>query len=198
MKSLLKKHIKSKNNDSIYAGLQIRLLSTLIDCIIIGVLLIPMFSISASFIYGNSLPGEVISSVIKEVEQLTKETNNFDLSVFIKNNPKLYNYFIVNHGISKMILDQLIQFCIFSTIILYFWFKKQATPGKRILSLKIVDEKTLGKPTKKQLVLRIFCYLLSIIPMFLGILWIAFDPKKQGWHDKIAKTLVIKDKTSNA
>lgn len=198
MKSLLQKHIKKKNNASIYAGLQIRLLSTLIDCIIIGILLIPIFSIFANFIYGNLLPGEVISSVLQEAEQLAKESDSFNASIFIRNNPKLHNYFIVNHGITKMILDQLIQFLVFSIIILYFWFKKQATPGKRIFSLKIVDATTLQKPTKKQLVIRIFSYLLSIVPLFLGIIWIAFDQKRQGWHDKIAHTLVIKDKNTNA
>ena len=198
MKSLLHKHLRNQKNDSIYAGLQIRLLSTLIDCIIIGILLIPFFSISANFIYGNLLPGEVISSVLKEAEQLAKESNSFDASIFIKNNPQLYNYFVVNHGIAKMILDQLIQFFIFSIIILYCWLKQQASPGKRIFSLKIVDATTLQKPTKKQLVIRIFSYLLSILPLFLGIIWIAFDPKRQGWHDKIAKTLVIKDKSTNA
>jgi uncharacterized RDD family membrane protein YckC len=32
----------------------------------------------------------------------------------------------------------------------------------------------------------------SIIVLFLGILWIAFDHDKQGWHDKIAGTVVLR------
>jgi uncharacterized RDD family membrane protein YckC len=35
-------------------------------------------------------------------------------------------------------------------------------------------------------------YLVSIIPLFLGFIWIAFDARKQGWHDKIADTVVVK------
>ena len=29
---------------------------------------------------------------------------------------------------------------------------------------------------------------------FLGLFWVAWDKKKQGWHDKLAKTVVIKKK----
>jgi uncharacterized RDD family membrane protein YckC len=32
-----------------------------------------------------------------------------------------------------------------------------------------------------------------MIPLFLGFIWVAFDARKQGWHDKLAGTLVIKD-----
>ncbi len=44
---------------------------------------------------------------------------------------------------------------------------------------------------KKQLIGRYFAYVLSTLPLGLGFLWIAFDPKKQGWHDKLAGTAVI-------
>ena len=26
----------------------------------------------------------------------------------------------------------------------------------------------------------------------LGLIWVAFDPRKQGWHDKMANTVVIR------
>jgi uncharacterized RDD family membrane protein YckC len=28
----------------------------------------------------------------------------------------------------------------------------------------------------------------------LGIIWVAFDPRKQGWHDKLAGTVVVRPK----
>jgi len=27
----------------------------------------------------------------------------------------------------------------------------------------------------------------------VGFLWIIWDPKKQGWHDKVAGTVVVRD-----
>lgn len=187
LKTILDK-ISFKSKDSLYAGLQARLLAALIDCILIGLLLMPIFSVIGHFIYGNTIPGEVIQSVLKEAEQLTRENNNFDAAAFIKNNELLQNYFLKQHGLAKMILDQVMQIFILLGVVLFFWIKKQATPGKRILSLKIVDAATLNPPSIKQLLIRALC----IIPLFVGIVWVAFDPKRQAWHDKIAKTLVIK------
>lgn len=76
-------------------------------------------------------------------------------------------------------------------ILLVLWFKKQASIGKMAIAAKIVDARTGKAPTKNQLIGRYFAYLLSFLPLGLGFLWIAFDSKKQGWHDKLAGTAVI-------
>ncbi len=74
---------------------------------------------------------------------------------------------------------------------LLFWQLWQATPGKLLLDCRIVDARHLGKPSLGQFVLRYLGYLLSALPVGLGFLWIPFDKHRQGWHDKLAKTLVI-------
>jgi uncharacterized RDD family membrane protein YckC len=33
---------------------------------------------------------------------------------------------------------------------------------------------------------------LSVIPLLLGLVWAAFDGRKQGWHDKLAGTFVTR------
>lgn len=38
---------------------------------------------------------------------------------------------------------------------------------------------------------RLFGYILSGIPLYLGYIWAGFDPKKQAWHDKLAGTVVL-------
>lgn len=81
--------------------------------------------------------------------------------------------------------------------IIAFWMYKSSTPGKMIFHLKIVDAKTGEKPTKKQLIGRYFAYYISILPFMLGFVWVAIDSKKQGWHDKMAGTLVVKAKLEN-
>jgi uncharacterized RDD family membrane protein YckC len=30
------------------------------------------------------------------------------------------------------------------------------------------------------------------LPLLLGFVWVAFDPRKQGWHDKLAHTVVVR------
>lgn len=78
--------------------------------------------------------------------------------------------------------------------VIAFWVYKQATPGKMAISAKIVDVKTGGKPTLQQYIIRYLGYFLATIPFGLGLLWVAWDKKKQGWHDKLAGTVVISPK----
>lgn len=75
---------------------------------------------------------------------------------------------------------------------LWFWRKFAATPGKMVLNLKIVDAKTGGEPSTGQYVGRYFGYFVSMIPIFLGYIWVGIDKRKQGFHDKLAGTVVIK------
>lgn len=79
--------------------------------------------------------------------------------------------------------------------IILFWMYKSSTPGKMVFKLKIVDARTGGKPTSGQLVGRYFAYYISILPFMLGLIWVAIDNRKQGWHDKLAGTLVVKDRS---
>jgi uncharacterized RDD family membrane protein YckC len=72
-----------------------------------------------------------------------------------------------------------------------FWLTKQATPGKMVVSAKVVDAKTGGTLSVGQSIGRYLGYFVSALPLGLGILWVAFDPRKQGWHDKLAGTLVV-------
>lgn len=78
--------------------------------------------------------------------------------------------------------------------IIVFWIYRSATPGKIVLGLKIVDAATGDKPSLGQCVIRYLGYYVSIIPLCLGLIWVGFDKKKQGWHDKIAGTYVVVDK----
>ena len=74
-----------------------------------------------------------------------------------------------------------------------FWRYFGATPGKMAFSARIVDARSGGRPSTGRLIARYFAYLVSALPLFLGFVWIAIDRRKQGWHDKIAGTLVIYD-----
>jgi len=79
-----------------------------------------------------------------------------------------------------------------AAVVIVFWVLKSATPGKMITKLTIVDAKTGKKPTIIQFIIRYLGYFLSSI-FLLGFIWIAFDKRKQGWHDKIAGTVVLRN-----
>ena len=73
-----------------------------------------------------------------------------------------------------------------------FWKYKSATPGKMLMGVALVDADTGATPPTGRLVLRYFAYIVSALPLLLGFIWVAFDKRKQGFHDKIARTVVIK------
>ena len=78
--------------------------------------------------------------------------------------------------------------------IFYFTFfhgSTGQTPGKMLCRLKVVrlNGEALGY---NKAFLRWVGYLVSAFALYLGYLWVAWDSKKQAWHDKIAGTYVVK------
>ncbi len=72
-----------------------------------------------------------------------------------------------------------------------FWVKFLGTPGKLLLACHLVDARTLGPLSVNQALLRNLGYLVSYATLGLGFLWIAWDARKQGFHDKIAGSVVL-------
>ena len=91
-------------------------------------------------------------------------------------------------------VDILITWILPMVAVIWFWTAKQATPGKMLLSLRVVDAKTGGSLSAGQSIARYLGYFVSGIPFGLGLIWVGIDKKKQGWHDKIAGTVVIRNK----
>lgn len=80
------------------------------------------------------------------------------------------------------------------TVMIYFtWFHGTVgqTPGKMLLGLRVIQASG-EKMTFGVAFLRWVGYVVSGLVFWIGFLWIAFDGRKQGWHDKIAATLVIR------
>ena len=75
---------------------------------------------------------------------------------------------------------------------IWFWLRFLGTPGKMALKLRVVDARTGNKLSVGQAIGRYFAYILSILPFGLGFIWIGIDSRKQGWHDKLAGTVVIR------
>ena len=94
----------------------------------------------------------------------------------------------VIHGFA----DFLISYILPAVAVILFWIYRQATPGKIVLDMKIVHAETGAAPSAWQMVGRYAGYYLSGILLGLGFLWVAFDKRKQGWHDKLAKTVVVR------
>lgn len=76
-------------------------------------------------------------------------------------------------------------------LIVLLWARFGATPGKYLMRCHIVDLHTGHPPSIGRSALRYVAYLASTLPFLLGFLWVAWDRRKQGFHDKIAGTVVV-------
>ena len=88
--------------------------------------------------------------------------------------------------------DFLINYVFPAIAVIIFWLYKSATPGKMILGLTVIDATTGNPLSVRQAIGRYFGYLVSMFPLMLGIFWIGWDKKKQGWHDKLSNTVVVR------
>ncbi|GMR16913.1 MAG: RDD family protein [Gammaproteobacteria bacterium] len=92
--------------------------------------------------------------------------------------------FVANHWLLNLVW--------FSGIIL-FWSLQGATPGKRLMHCKIVHTDGVTAISTKTALIRALLYVVSALPLFAGFIGIAFESRKRGFHDMLAKTVVLVD-----
>jgi len=113
----------------------------------------------------------------------------FPLLIFIYG----WKYF----GSEKLIAgpaDFLISWVLPAVAMVLVWTKRQATPGKAALSLRVLDADTGDALSLGQSIRRYLAYFVSVIPLGMGMIWVGFDSRKQGWHDKLANSVVVRAK----
>lgn len=76
---------------------------------------------------------------------------------------------------------------------LYFivlWWLAGQTIGDGIVGVRVMQTTGHGLSLWRA-ALRLFGYLVCIISLGMGFLWVLVDNRRQGWHDKIANTVVV-------
>ena len=67
------------------------------------------------------------------------------------------------------------------------------TFGMMMTNTRVVDVYTFEAPSGQRLLLRTIGYFVAIAPATLGLIWIAFNRYRRGWHDVISGTRVVRD-----
>lgn len=165
--------------NSRYVGFFFRFLSWAIDTTIIASLAAPLMIFNSSEFSYNDERATAIC---------TKELNGQSLLTLpicmIKEG-------FIPPGREWETLTQLIIVNVISGIYyILFWYRLQATPGMLVIKSRIYDADHGTSPTLKQSTTRFISCILSTIPFLQGFFWVIFDKRKQGFHDKIAKTII--------
>jgi uncharacterized RDD family membrane protein YckC len=74
------------------------------------------------------------------------------------------------------------------------WWKKGSTLGQMALGLKVVRAEDGGPISGSAAFIRFIGFIIAEIPVYIGLIWAAFEPRKRGWHDMMAGTVVIHTK----
>ncbi len=72
------------------------------------------------------------------------------------------------------------------------WSLLGASLGQKALGMRVVNAANGQRIDIGKAVLRYVGFVISAIPLTLGLIWAGFDARKQGWHDKIAGTFVVR------
>jgi uncharacterized RDD family membrane protein YckC len=82
---------------------------------------------------------------------------------------------------------------IFSTAyFIGFWATTGQTVAMKLFGLRVVRNSDGGRLGFGGAVLRLAGLAISCLPLYLGLIWVAFDSRKRGWHDLIAGSVVIR------
>ena len=79
----------------------------------------------------------------------------------------------------------------FLVVIVACWNYLAATPGKLLFKASLANAADFKPASNMQLIIRAFVYIPSFLLFGLGFFWIGVDKRKQGWHDKLARTVVV-------
>jgi len=153
----------------VYAGFWIRVWASIIDSVLVLIVLYPLASLIPGVGTGWSSSGELFNQ-----------------------------YGQVNYDAMGMTVPGPLHVLLFwvlpAVVVIIFWIARSATPGKMAIGARIADAHTGGKPSSGQMILRYLGYFVSTIPFCLGLIWVGMDRRKQGWHDKIARTVVVRSR----
>jgi uncharacterized RDD family membrane protein YckC len=159
----------STQQDPVYAGFLRRLAAFLLDKLMLSTL---VMLILIGIFYINPA---VVNYLLQTDEAL-------NLPAFLK----IYNT-------NKNNEHELIEILAVAVLTVLFWYRYMATPGKILMNCQVVDARTLKPVSILQASLRFAGYFVSFITLGIGFLWILGHPRKQGFHDLLARTIVIQN-----
>ena len=158
-----------------YVGFWARFVAFLVDSALVLAVIVPLLLALHSPAEWRQLSGSLEEALAKAAQGIPVDTSA-----------------LVRAAGFSGALDFLVQVALPIAALLAFWKFRKSSPGKMVFGARIADADTGEAPSDGRLLLRFAGYFVSILTLGIGFLWIAIDRRKQGFHDKIANTVVIR------
>lgn len=163
-----------------HSSVNIRVIASMVDVLIIMAIITP-FNNLISYLFSGASIDEIAQGYVA-----SNSAYGFGITSFLK-------YINDQNAILPYFASQFISLLIAGFYFITFWSYKSATPGKMLLRIKIVDNKTGEKITLNQSVYRFFGYILSGLLFCIGFIMMHFRKDARGLHDIIASTAVVNE-----
>ena len=76
------------------------------------------------------------------------------------------------------------------------WHRFGGSPGMLLMGCEVVDSRTGARLSLPRAAWRVVALVIALVPLGLGYLWFLADGKRQGLHDKLARSdVVIEDES---
>lgn len=170
-----------------YASFHRRLLAATIDTLIVSLTIVPL-----SHLLTTIMIGQVDVDITPLILSLQGVADPVERTQAIQH--FLYSDRRLDFLSTYMTL-QLTGLMLFCMACWKYW---AATPGKMLLRIQVVDEKTGKNLDYIQGFWRLVSLAFSISFFCLGIFWISISKRRQGWHDIFVASVVIIKPKKNA
>ena len=97
---------------------------------------------------------------------------------------------VVLGGALRWLLTIVGGFLTFGIYSIVAWLLVGKTVGKALMGLRVLGQDG-RRLTFGQALIRALSYYISGLALFIGFLWVLVDDRRQAWHDKLARTLVV-------
>ncbi|HEX9095551.1 MAG TPA: RDD family protein [Candidatus Dormibacteraeota bacterium] len=159
----------------VFGGLLIRFVAYLIDSLIIGFPLAILFGVLAA--------AGVLGSPVSPNDLPAPPPGGTATGAFTLSPAAIFWFYLFGLLVSAAYYAS-------------FWGTSGATLGMRLFELRVVDADS-GQPIGiGRAIVRFIGFIVAAFPCWIGLIWSAFDPRAQGWHDKIASTVVLQSRAA--
>lgn len=186
MTSIFHRMLKPKKDEGNYARLGDRFFAAAIDMGVLYFAIIPLSILIFPIFYEDAeLFARTAYKLIAENPELQ---NNYEALII--------TMFQTRPDVMAQLLKEFVGKIFIQVIMIGFYVIpmikiKGYTVGKYVLGMKVTDSITGKNLSWAQSVIRYICYIPSVLPLFVGIFFAAFNKKKRCWHDFLSDTVVI-------
>ena len=152
-----------------YATLHRRLIAAIIDLVLLAIIMKPISVLIIKIVYRDDMPSPYI-----------------DQSDILGS--------ILSINLVYMLVHLVLPILLLGIFHVFFWYKFSATPGKMLTKCVVVDSATYKKLSIPRCILRYASYAISVLTLGLGFYVIELTRTRQGLHDFMAKTVVLRRK----